>query len=124
VEAFTADHNETIREVLVDWPSTKFEAFYAAYAKRKIADELSNKRNLEIAALAGNPNLDSEKDTQLRQKQADAIDEAFSNALAKLYGAEFEDAYEVDPDDPFFQAMERGLEKRRLPKTPKATDDA
>lgn len=114
VEAFTAEHNVTHEEVLYEWPASRFEAFYAAFARRKVADELSQRRSLEIAALWGNPNLDTEDDPRLRQKIMQEVDEQISRAIARLYGAEVEDD-EPDMDDPFWQAAERGKQKRKLP---------
>lgn len=117
MEAYTAEHPQvTIEELLYEWPATKFEAFYTAFAKRKIADELTLRRSLEQAAMWGNMNYDSEKDEELRQKLQSAIDTGFSKAIAKLYGEEDEEdkEVEIDPDDPWFKAMEQGMKKHGI----------
>lgn len=102
---------------MYEWPASKFISFYGAYARRKIADELSLKRSLEIAALWGNSNYDNEKDPQLRAKLMETVDSAYSKAIAGLYGElqEQQVEEEIDENDPFWQAMERGLAKRKLP---------
>lgn len=117
VEAFCAEHSVSIDEVLFQWGHRKFESLYEAYAKRKIADELSQKRSLEIAAMWGNTNLDSKDNPDLRNKWMEQIDKRYSDMIARLYGEQNEDEVEeeVDPDDPFWQAMNRGIEKRKLP---------
>lgn len=113
VEAFTSEHNESIDTVLFDWPSSKFEALYEAYSRRKIADALSARRDQEIAALWGNTNLDTEKDPELRQKMMDAVDKQFSDAIAALYGDLEEE--EVDWDDPFLAPTKKSMEDMKLP---------
>jgi hypothetical protein len=116
VEAFCAEHTQSYEEVLYEWPSSKFEAFYAAYTRRKVADELSEKRALEIAAVWGNPNLDTEKDPRLRQKIQEQIDSAYSTAIAGLYDELPEqNADQIDTDDPFWAAAQKGKQKRQLP---------
>jgi hypothetical protein len=116
IEAFCAEHNVGIDEVLYDWPSSKFEAFYNAYIKRKVADELQQRRISEVAALWGNPNLDNPKDETLRQKVMEQVEENFHNAYITLYSEEDQiKDEEIPEDDPFFKAMEKGIEKRQLP---------
>lgn len=121
VEAFTAEHNLTYEEVLYEWPASRFEAFYGAFARRKVAEELSLRRSQEIAATWGNPNLDQENDPRLRQKIMQEIDEHMSRAIARLYGAE--DDEEPDMDDPFWQAAERGKQKWKLPNAQDVTEE-
>ncbi len=117
MEAYTAEHPQvTIEELLYEWPATKFESFYTAFAKRKIADELTLRRSLEQAAMWGNMNYDQEEDTEIRQKLQAAIDQGFSKAIAKLYGQEFpeDEEAEIDPDDPWFKAIEQGKQKHGI----------
>jgi hypothetical protein len=118
VEAFCSEHTVSFDEVLYEWPTTKFLAFYEAYARRKVADELSLKRSLEMSAIWGNSNYDTEKDPQLRAKLQTEIDKAYTTAIAGLYGdLPQQQENEIDEDDPFWQAQKRGMEKRKLPAT-------
>lgn len=113
MEAFCAEHKEGIDEVLYDWPATKFESLYEAYSKRKIANELSERRSLEMAAVWGNPNLDSEKNPDIRSKWMDGIDQRFSKAIAALYNDDIgSEEEEIDYDDPFFRPLKN---KHKLP---------
>lgn len=117
MEAFCSDHQVNIDEILYDWPATKFEALYEAFSKRKIVEELSHRRALEVAAVWGNPNLDSEKDPKLRSGIQEKIDERYSNAISKLYSGAIQDESD-EPDwenDAFWAAAKRGIEKRKLP---------
>lgn len=109
MEAFCSDHNVTFDEVLYDWPARKFEGLYDAYCRRKMADELSYRRGLEMAAIWANANADDEA----RQKTQLVIDEIYSKSIYKLYeGRGQEDVEDNGPDysDPFWQAAERGLQ--------------
>jgi hypothetical protein len=113
VEAFSSEHTESIDVILNDWPSSKFEALYEAYSRRKIADALSARRDQEIAALWGNTNLDTEKNPNLRQEMMEAVDNQFSEAIAALYGEIQEE--EVDWDDPFLAPTKQSMEDMKLP---------
>lgn len=114
VEAFSADHNESIDTMLFDWPASKFEGLYEAYSRRKIADSLSARRDSEIANLWGNPNLDQSEKPSLRQDMMEAVDKQFSTAIAALYGEITEE--EVDWDDPFLAPAKKSIENMKLPK--------
>lgn len=116
MEAFTAEHNVTIDEVLYDWPSSKFEALYEAYMRRMIANDLSQRRGLEIAAVWGNSNYDDNDKPELRANIMQSINDRFTATLNALYGGGPEEVEEkIDEDDPFWQAAKRGMEKRQLP---------
>jgi hypothetical protein len=71
---------------------------YEAYAKRKVADELSSRRSLEMAALWANTNLDTKENEGKRQEIAQRIDHGYSTAIAKLYG-EIEEEEETQIDE-------------------------
>lgn len=117
MEAYTAEHpTVTIDELLYEWPASKFEAFYGAYTKRKMADELMLRRALEMAAMWGNMNYDSQDDKEVRQKLQDAVDQGFSKAIARLYGEIFPEDEEaaINPDDPWFKAIDRGMKERGI----------
>jgi hypothetical protein len=114
VEAFCAEHKIDVDSVLYEWPASRFEALYEAFAKRKVADELSQKRALELAAVWGNPNLDTKENPKLRQELQADIDEAYSQAIYSLYNDVEDEEEEIDKDDPFFAAMQRGLKKRGI----------
>lgn len=120
MEAFSAEHNVTIDELLYEWPASKFQALYSAYAKRKIADELTQRRAMEMAALWGNMNYDQKENEYdehvVRMKIMGIIDKQFSTAIGVLYGEidPIKEDVQIDEGDPFWQAMERGLEKHKL----------
>lgn len=120
VEAFCADHTVEIDEVLYGWPASKFEAFYLAFTKRKIADELVNRRMGEIAALWGNPNLDNEKDPELRSNIMRKIESRYNEAIERLYNPKPEEEEDdIDWDDPFFAPLKKDQE---LPQGPTIDD--
>ncbi len=103
------------------WPDSLFKAMYAAYVKRRIADELDNRRALEMAALWGNPNYDPQKEGSdgARRELYEKVNEQYSNVVNRLYSddaEDYQDDDDYDPDDPFWAAMERGMAKHKLPK--------
>ncbi len=87
-------------------PPRFFEALYLAFQKRKIAEELSNRRNLQIAAIMSNPNYD-EKEVN-KEKVIEDIEEAYKDAINKVYGYIREDDVDLYAN-PFFAAGMRGL---------------
>ncbi len=125
MEAFCAEHKVDFDDVLYGWPSSKFEALYSAFAKRTVANQLAERRNLELAALWGNTNLDNEKKPNLRQEIMEKVDESYSAAINNIYDPQSAPEIEVDEDDPFWKAMERGIQKyheQELP-DPKLEDE-
>lgn len=66
-----------------------------------------------IAALWSNSNYDDDKGT--RQKALEEIEENFEEAMQiVLYGGHQEE--EIDKENPFFAAAERGLAKIEVPR--------
>lgn len=124
MEAFCAEHNVSSEEVLYDWPSSRFEAFYAAFTKRKIADELAERKRLEMAALWSNPNLDNDDQPQARSNALTQLEENYDQAITLLYTPASErKLVEIDEDDPFWKAAKRGMEKHKLPSGIDQIDD-
>ena len=83
-----------------------------------MADELAFRRSLEMAALWGNSNADGTKDEPgVRSEIQNGIEKSYNTAIASLYGGETIEDTSDEPDmsDPFWQAMERGLKKNKLP---------
>lgn len=71
---------------------------------------------MEVAALWGNSAFEQvEGNDDARQKYMEVIEEGYSDAIAGLYGEKQPEEDEINTDDPFWQAMERGLDKRKLP---------
>lgn len=118
IEAFCAEHRIDVDEVIYEWPATKFEGLYRAYSKRKIAEELAQRRMAEIAGTLGNPNLDSKEEPELRENIMKSIADNYDRAIAFLYGGESlqqEEEEEIDyENDPFWKAAKKGIEDHGL----------
>jgi hypothetical protein len=113
VEAFCAEHNHvTIDTVLYEWPASRFEKMYEAFAKRKIADDLNSRRNLEMSGIWANSAYEQAEDREARTKMLKAIDSSYSEQIWKLYNPQ-EIVDEIDPDDPFWQAMQRSIDRQK-----------
>jgi hypothetical protein len=87
LENYAAHHPETVDELL-QWSSRKFDHFYLQFQKRQIIEGLAEMKDRMIAALWSNSNWDDDKGSRSQQ-----IEE------------------EIDADNPFFAAAERGLAK-------------
>lgn len=92
----------------------RFERFYEALTKRQIYDELTQRKLGMINALYSNSNYDGEN-AKIRDQVIEQLEEQFSNAMSSLYGGVNPEDDVIDKDNPFFQAMERGLKNQGVP---------
>lgn len=77
--------------------------------KREIAESLERRRDDMISALWANSNYDDDKGT--RKNAIEEITNNFDEAIAQIFGAKQAEEDEIDDDNPFFQAAQRGQEK-------------
>lgn len=111
LEQYSAEHPESVDELLT-WPASRFEAFYESFSKRKITEQLEDRKNAMIAGLHGNSNFSGEA----LGKAVQSIEDSFSEAVAALYRpADAEDeAEKALKENPFFTSM-------KVPEINKAT---
>lgn len=77
---------------------------YAAFSKRKVAEELTQRKLLLVASLWANTNMDDPKAN--RQDAITKLEESFDEAIRSLYDASIKRDEDVDlNEDPFFAAM-------------------
>lgn len=79
-----------------------FAAFYLAYQKRKVVEELVLRKNLQIAAILSNPNYDQK---EVNKKQIiEEVEDNYTEAINKVYGhVSYEDEVDFE-NNPFFSA--------------------
>jgi hypothetical protein len=108
LEAYSSEHPETIDELLA-WPWKRLEAFLEAHQKRKVAEDLNQRKQAQIMALFSNPNWDGEN-AEKRQEFIDNMERQFEESLMTIYGGQIQvDEEDVDLyNDPFFK---KGYEK-------------
>jgi hypothetical protein len=96
------------------WPWRRFEAFYEAHQKRQIIDELTTRKIAMINALYSNSNYDGQENNEKRDRIIQTLEDQFNESVAILYGVKqtAKDKDEIDENNPFFQAMKRGLERQ------------
>ena len=99
LEQYSAEHPESIEELL-SWPARRFEAFYESFSKRKMVDQLERRKLAMISGIHGNPNVSGDA----LGKAVQGIEQAFDDAVAKLYG-EIDEEDESFDDNPFLSAM-------------------
>lgn len=86
------------------WPWRRFEACFKRHLGRKAAGELTNQRDLMLAALSANSNMDMPENQEALRRKIDAINEGWRRGVEILYGAR--DATVEDDsfdDDPLFR---------------------
>jgi hypothetical protein len=114
LEEYTAHHADTADEIMYRWPWRRFEGMFRRHLLRKAREELRQMRDLRLAALDANMNFDSSENRQAKQSRADALQEAFDDAVRMLYGDDQQevgqDAYE---NDPLFAPLRRRAEGTR-----------
>lgn len=90
----------------------RFETLYRAFVRRKTVEELEERKLAITAALYANSNWD-DKDSP-RDQVIEGLEESTQDAIAKVYGMvpTIEEEFEIDPNDPFWSAMYRGLKKQ------------
>ena len=120
LEAYSAEHPESIDELLW-WPAKRFERFYAAFAQRKLAEELKQRKLDMISAIHTNPNYDGEKVDKAGHVRE--IEDQFDEAIESVYTGKSA-GEEIDKSNPFFAAIDRGLEWIDNPSAQKRLDAA
>lgn len=98
----------------MQWPWRRVEAFYDAHLKRKMIQELTQRKIHMISALFSNSNYDSQENSQKRVEIIEKIEDDFNEAVRRLYQdpKEAEAEREAFKENPFFSAMNRGLKKQ------------
>jgi hypothetical protein len=80
--------------------------------KRELIETLTRRKESMVNALTSNSNYDDDKGT--RKQAIEEIEENYEEVVQIiLHGAEEEP--EIDSDNPFFKAAEKGLEKIEAP---------
>lgn len=92
---------------MLNWPWKRFEKFYEAFAKRKIADELTHRKLLLISSFYANPNYDSKEVN--RDDIIKKLEEQFAELIDNIYvpAIDLKSASDLDDttDSAFFAAM-------------------
>lgn len=92
---------------MLSWPWKRFEKFYEAFAKRQIAEELTQRKLLLISAFYSNSNYDAEEVN--REDMVRKLESDFSDLIANIYAPVIDvgrGSNEPDLEDtPFFKAM-------------------
>lgn len=91
----------------MEWPWRRFEAFWRRHLARKGVREMTNQRDLMIAAVASNPNWDEKDNADARQKRIEGINESFARGVEVAYnGVDPSAEVEEDPmEHPMFNVF-------------------
>jgi hypothetical protein len=119
LESYSGHHPETINELL-EWPARRFTKAYEIWTRRKLVDEIDQKRNDHISALYSNSNYDDDKGT--RNKYIDSLNDYYEKLKnvawrdPKETEIEEKELKEIEDNDPFLKAGRRALAKVTPPK--------
>jgi hypothetical protein len=103
-------------EELLEWPWKRFDRFYDAFMRRQLIERLERRKEDMIAALWANSGFEKSED---RTNAIAEIEDNYEQMLRKLLGLDVEE--EIDPNNPFFSAGERGLKRLEQPRDDEGT---
>lgn len=86
---------------------------------RKARDELREMRDLRLAALDANMNFDSNEGFKHKQQRSEALQQAFQEAIHRLYSPPASEPVEPEEEDPLFAPLRR-REQALAPLAPQA----
>lgn len=98
----------------MNWPALRFEKFFESMQKRKLVDELKQRKFAMLNAMYSNSNYDGEN-SKLREQAIENLEAQFANATTIIYTGKSPDEEQIDADNPFFKAVDRGLERQGVP---------
>lgn len=109
MEAYTAHHADSLDEIL-HWPWKRFEKLYEKFTIRVDIAKAETRKDAIISALYANSTYTESKEGQdARRSLIDDYEEQYKEAVRiRLHGPDEE---EIDPNNPFWQAMEKGTAK-------------
>lgn len=84
-----------------------FQLFYEAYQRRIITEELTLRKNMQIAGLWANTNLDQKEVN--RGQIIESLEESYKDVINKIYGHKTPEELIDFNADPFFAAGMKGL---------------
>ena len=101
LESYTAEHPETIEEVL-NWPPIKFEYLYRAQVRRKAIEEATAYKNSMVSGVMANTNLDDGKQT--KQNLLNDIENRHLETIISIYNGKTDEELDYE-SDPLFAAI-------------------
>lgn len=111
----------------MQWPWLRVEKFWESHQKRIIVDELKARKISMINAIYSNSNYDGQENQGVREKIVGGLEDQYSEAVLALYHGPGPTKAEVEDkkmkENPFFQAMERGMERQGVPGLEEFTSD-
>lgn len=104
----------------MDWPASRFEAFYVAFQKRKSAESVIQHKNEMVTAFWANSAF--AEDAKARSEAIQAIEDNCNEAIEIIYNG-VSSNQELDLEsNPFMSASKRGLQESGVPDVEKFSD--
>lgn len=97
----------------MDWPASRFEAFYEAFQKREAAESIIKHKGDMVSALFSNSAY--EEDAEARVKQIENLEENCSKAIEVVYNGFVEEDPLTTDANPFMAASKRSLREAGVP---------
>ena len=97
----------------MEWPASRFEAFYIAYQKREAVDSIVKHKADMVSALYSNSAY--EEDAEARTKAIESLEENCSEAIQIVYNGFVEEDPLTTDANPFIAASKRSLSESGVP---------
>ena len=78
--------------------------------RRRLTEVLERRKEMMIAALWANSGFEGQQGADARRSAIEELEEHYDTAVRSILAREVQDE-EIDKDNPFFAAAERGLQK-------------
>lgn len=97
---------------MYQWGWRRFERMFQMHLLRKARDELREVRDLRLAALDANMNFDSSEGLRHKQQRSEALQDAFQEAIYRLYAPPVSEQADEE-EDPLFAPLKRRADALR-----------
>lgn len=97
----------------MEWPASRFEAFYEAFQKREAAESIIKHKGDMVSAIFSNTNYD--EDPKARAEAIENLEKNCSEAIEVVYNGFVEEDPMVTDANPFMAASKRSLAEAGVP---------
>lgn len=112
LEAFSADRNESMNEIL-EWPYRRYVKAFSSWQRRKVIEEIENRKIVHIGALFSIIEWKQASDQEDAIANAENYYEMMKNIVwnPKLNQEENEEMQKIEESDSFLKAGKRNRQK-------------
>lgn len=106
----------------MDWPYRRFLKAYDAFQRRRICDEMRDRKIAHIMALNANSNfVDDDKSGFSRQTTLDDLERTYDELIARIWNGDKDESHEAEENawkSPLMRAGHRAVQAIQMPSLP------